>query len=50
MEHSALDKSSSEQQICESSDYAFIVRKPGALAIVKPDLMAGLKADKNIVK
>ena len=44
MEQSAVDESSSKQQIRESADYTCIVRKTGALAIVKPGLTAGRQA------
>ena len=44
MEHSAVGKSSLEQQIHESVDYTCIVRKTGALAMVEPGLMAGRQA------
>ena len=41
MEHSAVGKSSSEQQIRESADYTCIVKKTGTLAIAEPGLTAG---------
>ena len=40
-DHSALDESSSEQQVPESADYTFIVRKTGALGLVLPGLTVG---------
>ena len=39
-EHSAVDESSLEQQICESDDHTLIVRKTGVLAPVEPGLMS----------
>ena len=40
-DHGAVDESSSEQQIRESTDHTLIVRKTGALGLVLSGLMAG---------
>ena len=40
-DHGAVDKSSLEQQICESANYTLIVRKTRALDLVLPGLSAG---------
>ena len=44
-----MDESSSEEQIRESDDYIWIVRKIGALGLVLPGLTAGRQADKIIL-
>ena len=43
----AVDESSSEQQIRESDDYIWIVRKNGTLGLVLPGLMAGRQAGRQ---
>ena len=45
-----MDESSSEQQIHESDDYIWIVRKTGVLGLVLPGLTAGRQAGREAMR